>query len=151
MIRINEDEDEDRDDNEIRSMMIRDGSSKHDVDSSTSDSFESLSVKDCIYRGEGNANIVVSLPHWYSDSDSDSGSVSCSGNSGDSGSGSGGRGGSGSGSGSGGSDGRWVDEVWGDDKEKKRTVTIADRFVDQIAELLTPSPFSSRNDEEKIG
>ncbi|XP_043676843.1 inositol-pentakisphosphate 2-kinase isoform X2 [Vespula pensylvanica] len=65
MIRINEDEDEDedRDDNEIRSMMIRDGSSKHDVDSSTSDSFESLSVKDCIYRGEGNANIVVSLPH----------------------------------------------------------------------------------------
>ncbi|XP_035742460.1 inositol-pentakisphosphate 2-kinase-like [Vespa mandarinia] len=65
MIMIRIDEDEERNGyNEIRSMMmIRDGSSKHDVDSLTSDSFESLSVKDCIYRGEGNANIVVTLMH----------------------------------------------------------------------------------------
>lgn len=47
---------------EIRSMMIHGGSSRHEVDSSISVSFESLSAKDCIYRGEGNANIVVSLP-----------------------------------------------------------------------------------------
>ncbi|KAI4503089.1 hypothetical protein M0802_002133 [Mischocyttarus mexicanus] len=50
---------------EIRSMMIHGGSSKREEDSSISDSFESLNVKDCIYRGEGNANIVVSLPHEH--------------------------------------------------------------------------------------
>ncbi|XP_015174309.1 PREDICTED: inositol-pentakisphosphate 2-kinase [Polistes dominula] len=47
---------------EIRSVMIHGGNSKHDDDSSISVSFESLSTKDCIYRAEGNANIVVSLP-----------------------------------------------------------------------------------------
>lgn len=42
--------------------MIQSGNSKHDDVSSTSDTFLSLPVEDCVYRGEGNANLVISLP-----------------------------------------------------------------------------------------
>ncbi|KAK2587539.1 hypothetical protein KPH14_003673 [Odynerus spinipes] len=42
--------------------MIQSENSKHDDASSTFDSFSSLPVDDCVYRGEGNANLVVSLP-----------------------------------------------------------------------------------------